>query len=201
MTEVAQKKVVTAKQLAKITRYAFKKVRAGDYIHDRTHIIRTMRLADRLAEGEGANKEICQVAALLHDIGMSVRVEGHEERGANMARILLRSMNFPKDWIERVCQTIRCHSNNIRPSTIEDKIIYDADKLQVVGPVGFGRLIHELLVSRRMPITRAMRESRKIQMIRFKRLRTKTAKILARQGQSIMERYYVLYKKWDDVHL
>jgi hypothetical protein len=48
---------------------------ASDPVHGFDHVLRVYRLAERLAQAEGADLEIVRAAALLHD------AEGREPRG------------------------------------------------------------------------------------------------------------------------
>ena len=42
----------------------------ADSAHDFDHVLRVVVMADRIAQAEGADREIVQAAALLHDIGL-----------------------------------------------------------------------------------------------------------------------------------
>jgi uncharacterized protein len=101
-----------------------------------------------LAKKKKADMEIVRYAALFHDF---VREAKHEIRGnhANLsakaaAKILPRYVAEEK--IPRILRAIRSHSRSsgIRPKTLEDKIIWDADKLDGYGPMG---VIRTLIIS------------------------------------------------------
>ncbi|RUM89127.1 MAG: phosphohydrolase [Thermodesulfatator sp.] len=114
--------------------------------HRLDHVERVMALAERLAREEGADVEVVRVAALLHDIGRAeeARTRGkvcHAAYGAELARQILKELNFPSDFIERVVRAIRRHRfrGSERPESLEEKILFDADKLDSLGAVGIGR--------------------------------------------------------------
>jgi len=110
------------------------------------HVERVVALAERLAREEGADLEVVKVAALLHDIGRGeeARSRGrvcHARYGAELARKILEEEGLPPDFIERVVRAIRRHRFRGKepPETIEEKVLFDADKLDSLGAVGIGR--------------------------------------------------------------
>jgi len=116
-----------------------------DSSHDFTHVERVLKYAEMLAKKEKADMEIVRYAALFHDF---VREAKHEIRGnhANLsakaaAKILPRYIAEEK--IPRILRAIKSHSRSsgIRPKTLEDKIIWDADKLDGFGPLGVVRFL------------------------------------------------------------
>jgi len=133
----------------------------ADSIHDFDHVLRVVALADRLAEEEGANREIVRTAALLHDMARaeehsSNRLEtepenDHARLGAQRAREILAGE--AADFVEAVAHAIEAHRyrNAIAPRTIEAKVLFDADKLDSIGAVGvarafaFGGVVHQPL--------------------------------------------------------
>jgi uncharacterized protein len=123
----------------------------ADPVHDFSHIERVYHMATRLAKAEGANLDIVQAAALLHDAEGSAPGEdnhsgraNHHLSSAEFARQILLQANWPEDRIEAVQHCIRAHrfrSGREEPKTIEAKVLFDADKLDVLGAIGAARTI------------------------------------------------------------
>jgi uncharacterized protein len=121
-----------------------------DPVHGFDHIIRVYRMADRLARETGADLEIVHAAALLHDVegsatagGNEGRVDHHEESAA-FARQQLAAEGWPEDRIEAVVHCIRAHrfrNPAERPQTLEAQVLFDADKLDVLGALGIVRTV------------------------------------------------------------
>ena len=121
-----------------------------DPVHDFAHIERVFHMATRLAMKEKANLRIVQTAALLHDAegsapgkDKSARAKHHLD-SAEFAKQILESAGWTADDISAVQHCIRAHrfrSGLEEPSTIEAKVLFDADKLDVLGAVGAARTI------------------------------------------------------------
>jgi uncharacterized protein len=119
-----------------------------DAVHDFSHIERVYRMAERLARSEGADLEIVHAAALLHDArgtmpGSGERAE-HHLASAAFAGEVLAAESWPQERIEAVQHCIRAHrfrDKRERPETIEAQVLFDADKLDVLGAVGVMRTI------------------------------------------------------------
>ena len=111
----------------------------GDTAHDFDHVLRVTALAVKLAEAEGADIEIVQTAALLHDIGLDNGRRGHAEVAAQRTYEILAGQ--PREKVEAVAQAIRSHRFRAGPSpqTLEAKCLFDADKLDALGAIGVGR--------------------------------------------------------------
>lgn len=120
----------------------------ADPVHDFGHILRVYHMAERLAAVEGGDLDIIHAAALLHDAdGSSPGTEtraSHHHRSAEFAAQILAQEEWPQEKILAVQHCIRAHrfrSDGEAPQTIEAKIIYDADKLDVLGAVGAARTL------------------------------------------------------------
>lgn len=118
---------------------------AADSAHDFDHLERVMALADVLQKREGGDLPTIWAAVALHDIGQErERLHGgdHAIIGANMAADLLTGTIFPQQSIPTVQDAIREHrmTGGVTPSSIEGRILYDADKLDILGAIGIGRL-------------------------------------------------------------
>ncbi len=114
--------------------------------HDWSHTERVYNLAIHIGEKEGADMEILSVAALLHDIGRDCESKSkglvcHAEKGASMAEELLKKYNIPSERIDAIVHCIATHRfrGNKIPSSVEGRILFDADKLDSIGAVGIGR--------------------------------------------------------------
>ena len=109
--------------------------------HDAEHCLRVYRNAMRLADAEPAcDRQIVALAALLHDA--DDRKLFSTENNAN-ARAFLQDNQIPEARIERICEVINGVSffkNGDRsPSTLEGRIVQDADRLDALGAVGIAR--------------------------------------------------------------
>lgn len=118
-----------------------------DPVHGFDHILRVLRLAERLAKAEGADLEIVRAAVLLHDAsgaetGGDLRPE-HQHHSAEFAQQILEGENWPPERIAAVQHCIRAHRfrGNEAPQTLEAKILFDADKLDVIGAFGVARTL------------------------------------------------------------
>ncbi|MEL9940967.1 MAG: HD domain-containing protein [Ignisphaera sp.] len=124
-----------------------------DVAHGIGHVMRVRDLALEIASmvEEPVDREVLELAALLHDVGRLYSDEGHAKRSAEIARILLELANYPKDRIDRVVEAIESHSfsEGKEPRTIEAKILSDADKLDALGAIGIARVFSHSCVKSR----------------------------------------------------
>jgi uncharacterized protein len=125
-----------------------------DPVHGFDHVLRVVRLAERLAQAEGADLEIVRAAALLHDAqsddplvssdsSAAVR-EAHHHASAAFAARVLRAEGWPEERIAAVQHCIRAHRFRDRrepPQTLEAQILFDADKLDAIGAIGAARAV------------------------------------------------------------
>ena len=114
-----------------------------DSAHDKEHIYRVLNNAMAIAQGEqGVNYDILICACLLHDIGRPAQLENpalcHAAVGSQQAYDYLVSSGYPEDFARRIRDCIRTHRfrKSDPPVSLEAKILFDADKLDVVGAVG-----------------------------------------------------------------
>jgi len=107
--------------------------------HDQGHTERVKRLAVYIAGEEGADAEIVEKAAELHDIAREEK--DHARVGAEIARKILQGQGYSVDFIAKVAHCIEAHSfsSGVTPRTVEAKILSDADKLDAIGAIGVAR--------------------------------------------------------------
>jgi len=128
------------------------------------HTKKVVKIALALAEKEGANKEIVETAAWLHDIGKSDKDStpiNHHTYGVKIAEDLLKEKGTNPELIKGICHSIETHMGPPtakfwllelkkvgrtfdfpRPDTKESKIIYDADMIDLCSPFGIAKIIH-----------------------------------------------------------
>jgi uncharacterized protein len=118
-----------------------------DPVHGFDHILRVLRMAERLAQAEGADLEIVRAAVLLHDAsgaetGGGKRSE-HQHHSAEFAKQVLDAEGWQAERIQAVQHCIRAHRfrGDEAPQTLEAKILFDADKLDVIGAFGVARTL------------------------------------------------------------
>lgn len=109
--------------------------------HDYFHTLRVFKMATHIAECEGANIEVVQLAALLHDVDDRKLSPETYQTQANVRNFLL-SQKVDANETQHVCQIIREISfgaNETPPTTIEAKCVQDADRLDAIGAIGIAR--------------------------------------------------------------
>ena len=120
----------------------------ADTVHDFEHVMRVYRMAERLANEEHADLEIVRAAALLHDVtgsmpGSAERAE-HHIASAAFAGQALAAEGWQPERIAAVQHCIRAHRYRARlerPQSLEAKVLFDADKLDVLGAIGVARTV------------------------------------------------------------
>jgi len=96
------------------------------------HIIPMVRCARILGNRLGADKEIVELAALLHDIGViKGDSKNHHISGMKEAEKILKKFNYPPEKIEEIKHCIYAHrsSKSIKRKTMEAKCIASADAM------------------------------------------------------------------------
>ncbi|HBX68289.1 MAG TPA: HD domain-containing protein [Chloroflexi bacterium] len=119
----------------------------SDPVHGFDHIQRVYRMAEHLAQAEGADLEIVRAAALLHDAEGPLTGDSravHQLASAEFARQILQAEGWPEARIQAVEHCIRAHrfrDEREQPETIEAQVLFDADKLDAIGAIGALRSI------------------------------------------------------------
>ena len=119
-----------------------------DSVHGFDHIERVYNLCRKIGSAEGADMEILLHAALLHDSQGSTpggaERPNHHIASAEFAGEILNKDGWPAERIQAVQHCIRAHRfrhNGEEPITLEAKILFDADKLDVIGAIGAARTL------------------------------------------------------------
>jgi uncharacterized protein len=119
-----------------------------DSAHDKEHIYRVLYLSLEIAKNEmEVDMEVLIASCLLHDIGREAQFKNptlcHAIIGGEMAYEYLIKSGWNTQKAEQVKNCIATHrfrSDN-PPNTIEAKILFDSDKLDVTGTLGIARTL------------------------------------------------------------
>ncbi len=120
--------------------------------HDWDHTERVLHNARCLATLEGADMQVVEVAAVLHDVGRLTELQDqgrtcHAELGGRLVGQILPEAGFDDlQFIDQVQHCVATHRYRRRtgqvPQSLEAKVVFDADKLDSIGAVGIGRAFH-----------------------------------------------------------
>ena len=126
--------------------------------HDWHHINRVWQLTRRIAAQEGADSQIAELGALVHDIADWKFHDGDDSIGPREAEALLRREGAAEAVIAAVVDivaTISYKGAGVTTAmrTLEGQCVQDADRLDAIGAIGIarcfaygghaGRLLHD----------------------------------------------------------
>jgi len=112
--------------------------------HDWHHIERVWKLARQIAKEEGADQEVVELAALVHDIADWKFHGGVDSVGPREAERLLRQEGASEDVVDHVVDivaTISFKGAGVRREmrTLDGECVQDADRLDAIGAIGIAR--------------------------------------------------------------
>src|SRR5215469_5009514 len=179
--------------------------------HDFQHILRVYRNAEMISKKEqGVDLDIVLAAALSHDLVVcpkgSIKAKHSADESADIAKKILSEHNYySSEKIEKIACAIRTHSysKSLIPSTLEGKILQDADRLDALGAIGIARTFsvggseNRSLYNSKDPFCESDRELddtrwtldhiKKKLLILKKSMHTKTAREIAEQRTDFIE--------------
>ena len=190
--------------------------------HDWFHIERVLKISMHLHKSEGGNKEVIQLAALLHDISDHKYNGGDFEKGKEEAYQIITKEGGDQTLANKVADIIPQISFKgalVKDTEIclEGKIVRDADRLDAIGAIGIARAF-AYGGSRNRPLynpdVKPMNHTSKEQYLNSKshtinhfyekllllkdRMHTETAKKIAAHRQEIMMNYLEeFYAEWN----
>ncbi|HUV53877.1 MAG TPA: HD domain-containing protein [Candidatus Krumholzibacteriaceae bacterium] len=162
--------------------------------HGFEHTERVVGLCMVLGERLSADMSVLIPAAILHDVGRGE--DSHAEKGAEKARRILTEHGVHGDRVTRIVETVRVHSfsGGLEASSLEAKILSDADKLDAMGAVGVYRAA-QYSGEHDRPIERYIGHFHEKLLTLKELLYTDVAKKLAETRHSFMESYLEEFMK------
>lgn len=179
--------------------------------HDWWHIYRVTQLAKRIAVEENADSFVCELAALLHDIA-DEKLNDSKEAGLAKVTHWLKVNDVNQSvstHVIEIISTLSFSGGKNRPMTsLEGKVVQDADRLDALGAIGMartfaysgwkGQLIFDPEIQPREQFTATQYRNEKStainhfheKLFKLKELmNTKVAKEIARERHQFMARF------------
>ncbi|MFT7345443.1 MAG: hypothetical protein ACI9XP_002038 [Lentimonas sp.] len=112
--------------------------------HDWHHIDRVRKLALEIGKKEGADLQIVEIGALLHDISDHKFNGGKLNEGGNVAANILRDCGMVEANIERIKTLVDNISfkgahHDQGSLDLETQVVQDADRMDALGAIGIAR--------------------------------------------------------------
>lgn len=210
--------------VAKTADYVRKRLQNEGSGHDWEHTRRIWDMSKRLQAVEGGDLELIELASLLHcaaerDIKKTVDEKVRSLTMQGVLDVLDITEEYKKEIITIAQQCRFKGKDTERPTTLEGKIVQDADWLEGLGAIGvargfsaggyLGRKIHDPAISSRANLSKADYLKRKLQgtSINYfyekslqlpKYLNTKTAKRVAVKRLQYLKGFLDQFmKEWD----
>ena len=131
--------------IEKVKEEVIKLLHKDDSGHGMDHINRVLDLSLRFATKENANKDIVSLIALLHDVDDYKLFGMNNAENLTNTKKIMEDCNVDKNTQEQVCLALSNigYSKRLKgfcPTTLEGKIVSDADMCDALGANGILRV-------------------------------------------------------------
>lgn len=190
--------------------------------HDWYHIERVYNMARYIQSIEGGNREMIELAALLHDISDHKFNGGKLDEGGNVAYTFLLSKGCDEQMaldVKNIINGVSYKGAHVedKTSTLEGKIVQDADRLDALGAIGIARafaygghrnrpiyspeippVLHNSFVQYAAAKSHTINHFYEKLLLLKDRLHTNTAKTIGEERHSFMETFLKqFYNEWE----
>lgn len=162
--------------------------------HNWAHAYRDTINAIVIGEAEKADMSIVLPAITMHDIGFLYGATGrtHGAIGAEkVAEFLLEAgVDYSDEEVQKIADCIRTHKGSMHdeaPSSLEAKVVADADLLEKFGPIGLYQLIRTF-DEFNYPIEKILSRKDEFQKLR---LETLTGQKLAEPARQFVSDFFI----------
>jgi HD superfamily phosphodiesterase len=164
-----------------------------DFAHNSGHGERVVKIAEKIMETEGGESFLVEAGAWLHQLHDDL--ETLEE--------FLSGLEIDDETREKLTEIVLCcKPNKIKQSSsLEAKIVFESDGMEVLGPYGS---IRELLCNakvRNKIWDENVSETKKVQKMFEGKLMTETGKKLAKESMKITRKFWDCYDRWQRLDL
>ena len=182
-----------ARVMEKIENFARSYYAKLDFAHNIRHGERVVKIAEKIMEKEGGESFLVEAGAWLHQL--------HDDIEA--LKEFLSPLEIDDETRKKIIEIVTCcKPNKIKQrSSLEAKIVFDSDGMEVLGPYGS---IRELLCNakaRDRLWDENVNETKKVQRMFEEKLMTKTARSLAKESIEITRKFWECYDRWERLDL
>ena len=184
---------LTKSQIKKLKEFAFNYYKTLDETHGIEHANRTVKLAEYLGKKEGANLQITRLGAVLHQF-----------HNGEIVKKFLRKIKVDEEISNKLAKIADCSwakKAEMKAKSIEAKVVWDADKLQVIGVFGIIREITCNMWPRKMGFRKSLKYTRMLEKKIYNNLQTKTAKKIVKETHQFTLKFWKIFDKWDKAKL
>ncbi|MBI1973775.1 hypothetical protein HYS54_03090 [Candidatus Micrarchaeota archaeon] len=158
--------------------------------HGRSHALRTMALARRLARSAGADQQVCVASAMMHQL--------HDVR---VARRYIKKHSIKTKLASRILECLDFRDRlrgkpDLRAPSIEARVVTEADMLDAMGPFGTIRTACYYVLTKGMGFESAMEAAHDRAIRREKRLHTRLARSMAKRNNAKLEAIMSEFRAW-----
>ncbi|MFM7666842.1 MAG: HD domain-containing protein [Bacteroidota bacterium] len=112
--------------------------------HDWQHILRVYNMALRIQSVEGGNREVIELAALLHDVSDHKYNGGNFDAGWQVAKQVILDFGGTEELANSAANVVKVVSFKgalvkDTDTSLEGKIVRDSDRLDAIGAIGIAR--------------------------------------------------------------
>lgn len=178
---------ITKQQIEQIENFCLEFYKKLDFAHNIEHMNRTVNIAGFIAKKESANPEIVRLGAMVHQFHDNV----------DMLREFLNKIDLDPVVINKLieCTEFRPFKDNSKKNaSLEAKVVFDADALQVLGPQGIIREITLNTKARNKPLNQSVQDAREVERKFYQSLQTETAKKLIEKPHLLMKEFWKIYE-------
>ncbi len=162
-----------------------------DDAHGVEHGARVVRLAALIQSREGGDPSIVEAGGWLHQFHDNL-----DELSEGLTAIRLDDATRRALFhVVEVCRPKKIH----RADSIEAKIVYDADALEVLGPHGAVREVYCNTRFRGLAVAKAVASTIEVQELFVSTMQTETGRLLCDSAQAVANDFWGSYRQWEDL--
>ena len=192
---------MTSRQLSQIINFSrpfYSKT--GEY-HGWDHVLLVRKNALNISKAyKNINTRCLEAVCYLHDIGRSVKDEGHPEESFKLCKEFLRKIGVSDNETSVIKDAVISHdlSKILKSKTLEARILFDADKIEIISVRGFLRVILFLVEERKMSLDSSVDFLWKyVNKVYKGYIFTKSAKNLIKNDVKIINNLVRRYGSWN----
>jgi len=134
--------MITKEQIKKIKEFAVEidwNLSFGGKSKGNRHLFRMNRIAKELTAKHDVDTSIVEAGAWLHDTNLEKTIMGDTLENKEKIVFFLKNIEISDEDQQKIIHCIEAHDGRITATTMEARIVHDADTLEKMGPLGIIR--------------------------------------------------------------